>query len=156
MNRGTINLGVAGQPDTSGTGLVGMMLDAPAPSAVIRNDTSGVININANDSYAFAITGQARGRGRIVNLGRITIADGVTGSGPIQPGDEGYVSHVDTAPAAQDQGPVRSAVRQYTVGTNANGTAADQGFRHDKRTAAGVPDQASRIMQQAARARTLT
>ncbi|CAG9171595.1 hypothetical protein LMG23992_01986 [Cupriavidus laharis] len=123
VNRGTINLGVAGQPASHGTGLVGMMLDAPAATAVIRNDTTGVININANDSYAFAITGRAKGQGRIVNLGRVTIGEGVTGSGLIAPGDEGYVSNVDTANTVQDPAPLRSAVRRYTVGTSANGTA---------------------------------
>lgn len=130
VNNGTINLGTAG---TDQSGMIAMQLDANATAdAVIENN--GAINIYAKDSYAFSRLGT---NGRIINNGTVKLdgegsglvkESGVTleGNGTGGNGTEThaatYTLPVDATAPVQNKG-LRSSVSQYTVGTNASGTA---------------------------------
>ena len=129
VNKGTINLGTEG---TAQSGMIALQLDANATTnALIQND--GTINIYAKDSFAFSKLGA---NGRVVNNGTVNLAG--AGAGLIKQGDavnvEGasgnngnaiqvnYATYtLPTQPVQQQI--VRSSVRGYTVGTNANGSA---------------------------------
>ncbi|MEG0204203.1 MAG: autotransporter domain-containing protein [Citrobacter sp.] len=130
VNNGTINLGTTGTADT---GMIAMQLDASATAdAVIENN--GAINIYAKDSYAFSRLGA---NGRIINNGTVLLEG--TGSGLVKEsgvtlegngtGGNGTETHaasytlpVDPTSAVQSNG-LRSSINQYTIGTNASGTA---------------------------------
>ncbi|QCR38272.1 autotransporter outer membrane beta-barrel domain-containing protein [Nissabacter sp. SGAir0207] len=124
VNNGTINLGTEGTTDS---GMVAMQLDANATAnAVLENN--GTINIYAADSYAFSQLGD---NGRIVNNGTVNLEG--TGSGLVKESDvqiagvngntddksEVHYAHytLPTDPTAA------STLNQYTIGTNADGTA---------------------------------
>ncbi|QCR36602.1 autotransporter domain-containing protein [Nissabacter sp. SGAir0207] len=124
VNNGTINLGTEG---TSDTGMVAMQLDANATAdAVLENN--GTINIYASDSYAFSQLGD---NGRIVNNGTVNLEG--TGSGLVKESDveiAGVNGNTDdksethyasyTLPTDPT---TASTLNQYTIGTNADGTA---------------------------------
>ncbi|MBJ9241148.1 BigA/YdbA N-terminal beta-barrel domain-containing protein [Citrobacter braakii] len=130
VNNGTINLGTTGTADT---GMIAMQLDASATAdAVIENN--GAINIYAKDSYAFSRLGA---NGRIINNGTVLLEG--TGSGLVKEsgvtlegngtGGNGTETHaasytlpVDPTAVVQSNG-LRSSINQYTIGTNASGTA---------------------------------
>lgn len=112
-NAGTINLRADGTtvPDGTDHQLVGL---GALYGGTAINAESGVINIDTNIGRAF----YADAGSRIVNQGRINVGAGITPAA-----DVGNVSN--EAPA-----PLRKAVRQYTVGTNANGTAGTMRVNH--------------------------
>ncbi len=133
VNSGTLNVGTEeGQTDGSnGTGLVGMQ--GNGKGTVINNAADGVINIYADDSYAFGGTTQ-----RIINNGEVNLLCD-TGCGLYAPGTKGIQNDHDgttdvsvtAASTAPSQGTVPTAptesglqsVSGYTVGTNADGSA---------------------------------
>lgn len=121
INNGIINLGNTGTTDT---GLIAMKLGGGAGiNSVLENN--GIININANDSFAFSKDGD---NGRIINNGAVNIAAGVTGSGIIKqqnllPSIESGV-HIDySRPTLPDNQPSMNVIEGYTIGTTASGHA---------------------------------
>ncbi|QCR38424.1 autotransporter outer membrane beta-barrel domain-containing protein [Nissabacter sp. SGAir0207] len=124
VNNGTINLGTEG---TSDTGMVAMQLDANATAdAVLENN--GTINIYAADSYAFSQLGD---NGRIVNNGTVNLAganSGLVKESDVQiagvNGNTDDKSEVHYANYTLPTDPTAaSTLNQYTIGTNADGTA---------------------------------
>ncbi|QCR35902.1 autotransporter outer membrane beta-barrel domain-containing protein [Nissabacter sp. SGAir0207] len=124
INNGTINLGTEGTTDS---GMVAMQLDANATAnAVLENN--GTINIYASDSYAFSQLGD---NGRIVNNGTVNLEG--TGSGLVKESDVQIAgvngntddkSEVHYANYTLPTDPTAaSTLNQYTIGTNADGTA---------------------------------
>lgn len=115
INDGIINLGTSG--GANGTGLVAMRSDG---SAVLNNRVGGVINIHADQSHAFQVSGS--GSGRIINNGQVNVygngsgifADG-TSAGAERPGAD-----LPYAPPRPDD---TRGIAGYTVGTNADGSA---------------------------------
>jgi hypothetical protein len=110
INDGVINLGEVG--GSHGQGMVAMQSDG---SATLNNRRGGVINIHADNSFAFKMG--ATGGGRLINNGTVNVygqgsgmnADAATGSANLPGADLGW------------QAP--RGVSGYTVGTNADGSA---------------------------------
>ncbi|WP_434211946.1 hypothetical protein [[Pseudomonas] boreopolis] len=118
INDGVINLGTAG--GSNGSGLVAMQSDG---TAVLNNRVGGVINIHADGSHAFRVTGA--GSGRIINNGTVNILGKGSGffaddlsAGAERPGS-------DLPYQAPRSG---AGVTGYTVGTNADGSAGQLVF----------------------------
>ncbi|WP_368565711.1 hypothetical protein [Pseudoxanthomonas sp. UTMC 1351] len=113
INEGTINLGTAG--GANGTGLVAMQSDG---SATLNNRVGAVINIHADNSHAFKVTGT--GNGRIINNGLVN----VYGSGSGVYADAGSAAAERPGPDVPYQiSRPDYRVSGYTVGTNADGSA---------------------------------
>ncbi|MGU6968500.1 BigA/YdbA N-terminal beta-barrel domain-containing protein [Salmonella enterica subsp. enterica serovar Oranienburg] len=134
VNSGTINVGTEqGKEDgTNGTGLIGMQ--GNGKDTTINNTADGVINVYADDSYAFG--GQTKA---IINNGEINLlcdsgcdiyAPGTTGT---QNDHDGTADiSVPTANTAPSQGNVPTPptdpnapqmLNNYIVGTNADGSS---------------------------------
>lgn len=134
VNSGTINVGTEqGQIDgTNGTGLIGIKGNGNATT--INNTADGVINVYANDSYAFG--GQSK---TIINNGEVNLLCD-TGCGIYAPGTTGTQDdHNGTADivipdaiVAPTQGDIPAPpadpnapqmLSNYIVGTNADGSS---------------------------------
>jgi len=110
INDGVINLGVAG--GDNGQNMVAMQSDG---SATLNNRRSGVINIHADNSWAFGMG--ASGSGRLVNNGQVN----VYGNGSAMHADLPTQDADRPAPDLGWHGP--RGISGYTVGTNADGSA---------------------------------
>ncbi|KNC92511.1 beta strand repeat-containing protein, partial [Trabulsiella odontotermitis] len=131
VNSGTINVGTEeGKADgTNGTGLIG--IKGNGTSTTINNTADGVINVYADDSYAFGGKTKA-----IINNGSINLLCD-TGCGIYAPGttyttDSGEDIVAPTANTAPSQGTVPTppadpnapqVLTDYVIGTNADGSA---------------------------------
>lgn len=138
INAGVINVGTKeGQEDGSnGSGLIGMK--GSQKMNVINNTATGVVNIYANDSYAFG------GTAKFINNGTVNIDENTTGSAIFAPGSSAAVAGSDltintppgapteeaTSPDAPvDRAPLMS-LKGYTVGTNADGSVGTLNASH--------------------------
>ncbi|KFB95691.1 putative surface-exposed virulence protein, partial [Trabulsiella guamensis ATCC 49490] len=133
VNSGTLNVGTqAGQSDGSnGTGLTG--IQGGGKGTTVNNTASGVINVYAEDSYAFGGTAK-----QFINNGEVNLLC-ETNCGIFAPGTSGTQEDhsgvaditVPDASKTPSQGGVPTppadsgmqVVSNYTVGTNADGSA---------------------------------
>lgn len=129
INAGTINLGSADASDTS-SGLIAMK-GSNAGNTTLNNTATGVINIYADNSYAFGGSYT-----KVINNGQVNLACGNSTCGIFAPGASNTNENtgaadlsIPAAATAPSQGSVPAdpdAVQNisgYQVGTNANGTA---------------------------------
>ncbi|MGP9419995.1 autotransporter domain-containing protein [Ewingella sp. AOP9-I1-14] len=116
VNNGTINLGSKENSIAdNGTGLTAFK----AVGEKVTAYNQGTVNINANQSYVFDRNGTTTAH--LVNTGTVNVRDGVTEWGLVR-GENASV--VDTTSV------YRSTIKNYTVGTKANGTAGTMNVSH--------------------------
>ncbi|NWA40996.1 autotransporter domain-containing protein [Pseudomonas reactans] len=116
VNNGTINLGSKENSIAdNGTGLTAFK----AVGEKVTAYNQGTVNINANQSYVFDRNGTTTAH--LVNTGTVNVRDGVTQWGLVR-GENASV--VDTTSV------YRSTIKNYTVGTKANGTAGTMNVSH--------------------------
>ncbi|MRT05677.1 autotransporter domain-containing protein [Ewingella americana] len=116
VNNGTINLGSKENSIAdNGTGLTAFKAEGEKVTAY----NQGTVNINANQSYVFDRNGTTTAH--LVNTGTVNVRDGVTEWGLVR-GENASV--VDTTSV------YRSTIKNYTVGTKANGTTGTMNVSH--------------------------
>ncbi|MEN3751731.1 hypothetical protein ABC733_00600 [Mangrovibacter sp. SLW1] len=127
VNDGVINVGTQeGREDgTNGEGLVG--IQAPGAANIVNNTANGVINVWADNSWAFEKTNSDS---ILINNGSVVLHG--TGGGIIKDseddgrGNENDLS-VPNPPSVPEWNSNASLVNNYVIGTNADGTAGKLG-----------------------------
>ncbi|WP_226574462.1 autotransporter outer membrane beta-barrel domain-containing protein, partial [Mangrovibacter yixingensis] len=127
VNDGVINVGTQeGREDgTNGEGLVG--IQAPGDANIVNNTANGVINVWADNSWAFEKTSS---KSVLINNGSVVLHG--TGGGIIKDseddgrGDDDDLS-VPNPPSVPEWNSNASLVNNYVIGTNADGTAGKLG-----------------------------
>ena len=129
VNAGTINVGTAeGKTDgTNGSGLTG--ISSSNAGNIINNTATGVINLYANNSYAFGGTGTFINNGTVnasgCDTGCAIFASGTTGT----TGTDTAIPEAMSAPGEPAAGTPppdqvqRTLLSGYRVGTNTDGSA---------------------------------
>ncbi|MCK7310529.1 autotransporter outer membrane beta-barrel domain-containing protein [Enterobacter quasiroggenkampii] len=121
VNDGVINVGTeeGKSSGTNGTGLTG--IEVNAGGGRVYNNTGGVINVWADDSWAFR---RNHANARIVNNGTVNLMCD-SGCEIFAPGSTGYDGGDFGAPSlpSMPDVPGASLVSNYVIGTNADGSA---------------------------------